>query len=338
MTALTFSWLQFGVCALLIGAAGPELSRSGDIIADKTGISGNWIGLVLLGAVTSLPELVTGVSSVTWANEPNIAVGDVFGSCVFNLLILVVVDFMHRETPVYRRAHQGHILSAGFGVILIGFAGLNLLVADHRATYAIGHVGLYTPILIGLYLLALRAVFTYERDHREAFVEGASERYPDVTLKTAIVRYLAAAVLVVAAGIWLPFAGTDLADAMGWKTTFVGSLFVAAATSLPELVVTIAAVRIGALNMAIANLLGSNLFNMLVLGVDDIFYLKGPILWNVSPAHAFSAASAVIMAGLVIVSLLSRPGKRLFRVIGWTSLGLFVLYIFNAYVVYLHGS
>ncbi|MGB2932235.1 MAG: hypothetical protein WBE08_06460 [Methyloceanibacter sp.] len=338
MTALTFSWLQFGVCALLIGAAGPELSRSGDIIADKTGISGNWIGLVLLGAVTSLPELVTGVSSVTWANEPNIAVGDVFGSCVFNLLILVVVDFMHRETPVYRRAHQGHILSAGFGVILIGFAGLNLLVADHRANYAIGHVGLYTPILIGLYLLALRAVFTYERDHREAFVEGASERYPDVTLKTAIVRYLAAAVLVVAAGIWLPFAGTDLADAMGWKTTFVGSLFVAAATSLPELVVTIAAVRIGALNMAIANLLGSNLFNMLVLGVDDIFYLKGPILWNVSPAHAFSAASAVIMAGLVIVSLLYRPGKRLFRVIGWTSLGLFVLYIFNAYVVYLHGS
>ena len=338
MTALTFSWLQFGVCALLIGAAGPELSRSGDIIADKTGISGNWIGLVLLGAVTSLPELVTGVSSVTWANEPNIAVGDVFGSCVFNLLILVVVDFMHRETPVYRRAHQGHILSAGFGVILIGFAGLNLLVADHRANYAIGHVGLYTPILIGLYLLALRAVFTYERDHREAFVEGASERYPDVTLKTAIVRYLAAAVLVVAAGIWLPFAGTDLADAMGWKTTFVGSLFVAAATSLPELVVTIAAVRIGALNMAIANLLGSNLFNMLVLGVDDIFYLKGPILWNVSPAHAFSAASAVIMAGLVIVSLLYRPGKGLFRVIGWTSLGLFVLYIFNAYVVYLHGS
>jgi len=338
MTALTFSWLQFGVCALLIGAAGPELSRSGDIIADKTGISGNWIGLVLLGAVTSLPELVTGVSSVTWANEPNIAVGDVFGSCVFNLLILVVVDFMHRETPVYRRAHQGHILSAGFGVILIGFAGLNLLVADHRANYAIGHVGLYTPILIGLYLLALRAVFTYERDHREAFVEGASERYPDVTLKAAIVRYLAAAVLVVAAGIWLPFAGTDLADAMGWKTTFVGSLFVAAATSLPELVVTIAAVRIGALNMAIANLLGSNLFNMLVLGIDDIFYLKGPILWNVSPAHAFSAASAVIMAGLVIVSLLYRPGKRLFRVIGWTSLGLFVLYVFNAYVVYLHGS
>jgi cation:H+ antiporter len=338
MTQLTLTWLQFGLCALLIGAAGPELSRSGDIIADKTGVSGNWIGLILLGAVTSLPELITGLSAVTVANEPNIAVGDIFGSCVFNLLILVAVDFMYRETPVYRRAHQGHILSAGFGVILIGFAGMNLLVADHRANYAIGHVGLYTPILVGLYLLAMRSVFTYERDHREAFVEGAAERYPDVTLQAAIIRYILAAMFVIAAGVWLPFAGAELADAMGWKTTFVGSLFVAAATSLPELVVTIAAVRIGALNMAIANLLGSNLFNMLALAIDDVFYAKGPLLWDVSPAHAFSAVSAVIMAGLVIVSLLYRPSRRLFRAVGWTSLGLFVLYLFNSYIVYLHGS
>jgi len=338
MTTLTLIWLQFGLCALFIGAAGPELSRSGDIIADKTGVSGNWIGLILLGAVTSLPELITGLSAVTVANEPNIAVGDIFGSCVFNLLILVAVDFMYRETPVYRRAHQGHILSAGFGVILIGFAGMNLLVADHRANYAIGHVGLYTPILVGLYLLAMRSVFTYERDHREAFVEGAAERYPDVTLQAAIIRYILAAMFVIAAGVWLPFAGAELADAMGWKTTFVGSLFVAAATSLPELVVTIAAVRIGALNMAIANLLGSNLFNMLALAIDDVFYAKGPLLWDVSPAHAFSAVSAVIMAGLVIVSLLYRPSRRLFRAVGWTSLGLFVLYLFNSYIVYLHGS
>jgi cation:H+ antiporter len=331
-------WLHFGLCALIIGVAGSELSRSGDIIADRTGLSTIWIGLVLLGVVTSLPELVTGISAVTATDEPNIAVGDVFGSCVLNLLILVAVDFMHREAPIYRRAYQGHILSAGFGVVLVGFAGLNLLIANHRGNYAIGHVGLYTPILIGLYLLAMRAVFTYEREHREAFVEGAAERYPDITLNAAVTRYAIAALLVVAAGIWLPFVGADLADAMGWRKTFVGSLFVAGVTSLPELVVTVAAIRIGALNMAIANLLGSNLFDMLALAVDDLFYAKGPILWAVSPAHAFSAASAVVMTGLVIVSLLYRPGKRLFRAVGWTSLGLFVLYLFNSYVVYLHGD
>ncbi len=83
---------------------------------------------------------------------------------------------------------------------------------------------------------------------------------------------------MVGAGVWLPFVGADLADAMGWQRSFVGSLFVACATSVPELVVTIAALRFGAVNMAIANLLGSNLFDILILAVDDIFYRKGPIV------------------------------------------------------------
>jgi len=335
---LVWAWTAFAVCAALIALAGPELSRSGDIIADKTGISGNWIGLVLLGTVTSLPELVTGVSAVTVARVPNIAVGDALGSCVFNLLILVVVDFMHREAPIYRRAHQGHILSAGFGVVLIGFAALNLLFASQGTVYAVGHVGLYTPIMVGLYLLAVRTVFSYEREHREAFVEGAEERYPNVTLKRAMARFALAAAVVVAAGAWLPFIGADLADQMGWGRTFVGSLFVAGATSLPELVVTMAALRFGAVNMAIANLLGSNLFDILVLAIDDAFYLDGPLFSDVSASHAFSAASAVTMTGLVVVSLLYRPTRRLFRTVGWTSLALFLIYLLNSYVVFLHGT
>ena len=199
VTTLAWVWFEFAACALLIGAAGPELSRSGDIIADKTGLSGNWIGLILLGTVTSLPELVTGISSVTAADVPSIAVGDVLGSCVFNLLILVALDFLHRETSVYQRSNQGHILSAGFGVILIGFAGLNLLLADQGTSYAIGHIGLYTPIIIGLYLLAVRTVFVYERDHREAFVEGAAERYPEISLQSAMLRFAIASAIVVAA-------------------------------------------------------------------------------------------------------------------------------------------
>ena len=338
MTTLVLVWLAFAACALLIGAAGPELSRSGDIIADKTGISGNWIGLILLGTVTSLPELVTGVSSVTVAQVPDIAVGNVFGACVFNLLILVVLDFLHRDMPVYRRAHQGHILSAGFGVVMIGFAGLNLTLAEQGLGYAIGHVGLYTPIIVGLYLLAVRTVFSYERQQREAFVEQADERYPEITLHRAVRRFAVAAVVIVAAGIALPFVGENLAEVMGWRQSFVGSVLVAVATTLPELIVSISALRIGALNMAIANLLGSNLFNVLILAADDVFYAEGPLFSDVSASHAFSAASAVTMTGLVIVSLLYRPVRRLFRTVGWTSLALFVIYLLNSYVVFLHGG
>ena len=139
------------------------------------------------------------------------------------------------------------------------------------------------------------------------------------------------------AGAWLPFVGVEIADVMGWRTTFVGTLFVAGATSLPELVVTISALRVGALNMAIANLLGSNLFDMLVLAIDDLAYLQGPLLSAVSPTHAVTAFAAVIMSGIVIVALLYRPATRFHGTIGWVSLSLLIVYLLSSYAIYLHG-
>jgi cation:H+ antiporter len=106
-------------------------------------------------------------------------------------------------------------------------------------------------------------------------------------------------------------------------------------TSLPEAVVTVAAVRIGALDMAIGNLFGSNLFNISILALDDLLYIHGPLLARVSPAHAVSALSAIMMTGVAIVGLLYRPKLRVFRTVGWTSTVLFVIYLLNAYLVYL---
>ncbi len=331
-------WLQLGACAALIAFAGTKLSGYADVIADKTGLSGNWIGLILLATVTSLPELATGISAVTIADAPNIAVGNVLGGCVFNLAILVALDFLHRGESVYRRANQGHILSAAFGVVLIGFVGLNLLLGDKAAALAVGHVGASTPVIVALYLIAMRAVFVHERDQTREFVETIAERYPQVTLRGAVIRYAAAAIVIVAAGIWLPFIGVQLASVMGWHKTFVGTLFVAIATSLPELAVTVAALRIGALDMAIGNLLGSNLFNIVILALDDLFFLKGPLLARVSSLHAMSAVSALVMTGIVIVGLLYRPRARILGAVGWISLGLLAVYLLNSFVLYLHGE
>ncbi|MEK7789952.1 MAG: sodium:calcium antiporter, partial [Planctomycetota bacterium] len=83
-----FLWFGFIVCTAVIVYSGTKLAKYGDIIAEKTGLGRMWIGVVLMASVTSLPELVTGISSVTYAGVPDIAVGDVLGSCVFNMLIL----------------------------------------------------------------------------------------------------------------------------------------------------------------------------------------------------------------------------------------------------------
>lgn len=334
MSETVLPWLKFALCALLIGTAGPFLTRYGDIIARLTGLSRSWIGLALLATATSLPELFTGISAVTVANAPNIAVGDALGSCVFNLTMLVVLDALSRDEPMYRRMDQGHVLTAGFGVILIGSAGAVLLLGSKGAGLGIGHVGVFTPFIIILYFVAMRAAFVYERRSGPTPLTADG---PDVTLRTALLRYAIAATVVVAAGIWLPFVGQELAEAMGWHTTFVGTLLVAAATSLPELVVTISALRLGAVDMAIGNLLGSNLFDVLVLAIDDIAYTQGPLLASVSPTHAITAFAATIMSGIFIVALLYRPETRIGGTVGWVSLSLLAVYVLSAYAVYLHG-
>jgi cation:H+ antiporter len=329
-------WAEFLLCAALIGIAGFRLSRYGDVIAEITGLSGSWIGLILLATATSLPELITGISAVTVAAAPDIAAGDVLGSCVFNLAILVALDFLHRHESVYRRASQGHLLSAGFGIILLGLVGINLLLADKNILPALGWIGLYSPLLGLLYMFSMRAVFLYEREQMAAFAEEVSEQYPRIRLRRAVTQYLAAAAVVVGAGTWLPSIGTALAGTMGWHNSFVGTLFIAAATSMPELSVTIGAVRIRAVDMAIANLLGSNLFNVCILAADDLAFLPGPLLSHVSSVHALSAFSAMVMTGIFIVGLLYRANTRLFRTVGWASIALLLVYLGNTYVLYLH--
>jgi len=260
-----------------------------------------------LSTATSLPELATGISSVSFADAPNIAVGDVLGSTVFNLVILVMLDALYKRETLYSRAAQGHILSASLGSILIAFAGFSLLLDQAGMSPALGHVGFYSPFIVLVYLVAMRAVYSYEHRTLSEYTEVSAERYSDVTLRSAVKGYALAAGAVVVAGTWLPFIAKDIAESMGWGRSFVGTLLVAGVTSAPEVAVTFSAMRIGALDMAIANLLGSNLFDIIILAVDDLFYTKGPLLANVDASHALTAFTAVMMSSLVAVGLTFRP-------------------------------
>jgi cation:H+ antiporter len=338
MQNLAVIWLSLFACLAVIGVAGVRLSRYGDIIAEMTGLSRGWVGLILLATVTSLPELVTGLSAVTVAQAPDIAVGDIFGSCVFNLLIIVLLDFLCHKESIYTRAHQGNVLSAGYGVVLIGLAGFNLLLYRDATFPAIGHVGLYTPTILLLYLLAMRSLYRYEHVQVSEYVEDRAELYPDTSLKQALRGYAMASGAVVAAGIWLPFIAKGLAVAMAWEQSFVATLFVAAITSAPEVVVTVAALRMGQIDLAIGNLFGSNLFNIAILAIDDLFYLPGPLLADVSLTHAASAFSAMMMSGLAVVGLVLRPASRVLRTVSWISLLLLVIYLLNTLFLYLHGD
>ncbi|MDP7563891.1 MAG: hypothetical protein QF841_05340 [Arenicellales bacterium] len=334
---MLITWVQFVGCLAVIGVAGVRLSRYGDAIADKTGLGGTWVGVMMLGTVTSLPELVTGVSSVTVAGVPEIAVGDVLGSCAFNLLLLVMLDLFYRQESVYTRASHGHVLGGGFGVILLGVVGFALLWSALGGVPALAHVGIYTPAIFLLYAIALRTVFLYSQRTLAEYAGEEPNRYPQLSLSQTLWRYLGAALFVVGAAVWLPFIGERLAATMGWHQSFVGTLFVAFVTSVPELVVTFAAMKLGALDMALGNLVGSNLFNIMILGVDDLFYTTGPLLAHVSVVHTATALTAMAMTGIAIVALLYHPRKRVLHTVGWASVLLAAVFLLNAWVLYRFG-
>jgi cation:H+ antiporter len=335
MDAAWVDWLQLAACATLILVAGSRLARYGNAIAQHTGLGGSWIGMVLMATVTSLPELVTGAASVTVADVPDIAVGNVLGACVLNLAMLVVLDALHRHASIYSVASQGHALGAAFGIVMLGVVAFGVQSAE-QLDLRLGHVGLVSLVLLGLYAVAIRSIYIYERGARTA--AAAAEAPAALTLRQAAWRYAAAAAVVVAAALWLPFAARGLAEAMGWSQSFVGTLLVALATTLPELTVTVAAVRLGALDLAIGNLVGSNLFNLAILGIDDLLYLKGPLLAAAAPAHALSATAAAVMSGALIVALVARPQARLLNAVGWTSVAIALVYFINAWLQFRHGG
>jgi cation:H+ antiporter len=335
---MTGALLQFGLCALLIARAGWTLSHCADRLAGFHGWGRGWVGLALLGTVTSLPELASGISAVAVVGAPNLAVGNALGACVVNLGFLVVVDALQREQPMYRAAAATHVLSAAFGVVLLGLAALAML-AGPRAP-AVMNLGLASPLLLGGYLLALRSVQAQGTavDAAEAAAVATADPERRRGIRREWQRFAIAAAVVLAAGSALPYAADRVAEAAGWSRSFVGTVFMAVATTLPEMAVTLGALRIGALDLAIGNLLGSNLFNVTILAVDDLFHPGGPLLAAVAPVHVGTAVTAMTMAGGVLVGLVMRPQGRVLRVLSWVSVGLLAGVLVNALLLALAGD
>jgi cation:H+ antiporter len=335
---MLLTWFLFILCAAVILVAGTQLSRYGDVIADMTGLGRTWIGVVLLASVTSLPELITGFSSTAIFRVPDIAMGDIAGSCMFNLLIIAMLDALHGPAPISTRVHQGQILAASFGVVLLGLVGLSIILGDMLPV--IGWVSVSSVFFVGIYLLAMRVIFTYEQRRlvEEFVAEMATEaevRHPSPVRVYGL--FTLNAVLIVGAALYLPGLAETLAEMTGLGQTFFGTLFVALSTSLPEVVVSIAALRIGAIDMAVGNIFGSNLFNIGILALDDLFYTPGPLLAAIETSHSIAVMAAMIMTAIAIVGLTYRSdSKRLF--VAWDSVGIAVVYALANVMLYLRSG
>jgi len=323
-------WVGFLAVTALILFSGTRLTRYGDIISERSGLSRLWLGLVLMAGVTSLPELATGVSAVM-SDLPDIAAGNILGSCVFNVFILGLLDTLSRKVPLSSKVNQGNILSAGMSILFLGGVALSLFLGARLP--GLGWVGFYTPLLIVGYLGTMRMAFKFEKRHPlPRSIGGAGAAGAGLTLRAAIIRYAFHAAVVVGAAVFLPSIAKGIAETTGLGQTFVGNIFVAVSTSFPELTVSVAALRIGAVDMAVGNIFGSNIFNMFILAIEDLLYFKGPILSFVTAQHMIPSLTAMAMTGLAVAGLIYNLEKKRF-LWAWDSFGIILIFAVNLYLL-----
>jgi cation:H+ antiporter len=322
-------WLELLVCAATIVIAGVKLSKYGDVIAVQTGLGGTWIGLILLATVTSLPELISGVSAVTLHNLPDLAVGGVLGSCLFNIVILSMLDLAAGSTPLSVRVHHSHILSAGFGIILLAFVCISKLF--FKPEWSWGWIDPFSVAYLVIYAVAMRTVFQFETKRKltEPAPEAAAPDAQKSLLKSSLLFILFSG-FIVAASLALPDVANRIGEQTGLSETFVGSSLVAITTSLPEVIVSLAAARIGAFDMAVGNVLGSNLFNVAILGIEDACYTHGPLLQLASNQHIMSALVAVVTTAIAVVGITFRAEKKILAMT-WDSVAIVCCYFAATY-------
>lgn len=332
-------WIEFIVCAALITWAGSLLSKYGDVIAEKTGLGRAWIGAILIAGVTSLPELASGVSAVTWLHAPNLAAGAVLGSCLFNLALIAMIDLAYQPGRVLAKAQDVHILSGGLGVLMLGMVVMGVLIGPALNGFGGLGVSILSIVIFLLYLIGGKMIAGLEKERAIEVLEkvAVEGNYDKISARKAYIIFILSGIAVVALGIWLASIGDRLAATTGLSRSFVGNLFLALTTSLPEIAASLAAIHIGAIDLAIGNVLGSNLFNIALFFAFDLADGRANFWASLTTANAFAAVMTIMMTGVVIISLMYRASPKTPYRFSWDGLALAAMYIGSIAVLYVLG-
>jgi len=319
---------------VVIFFTGKNLVKYGDILAEKLNLGKTIIGLFFIASITSLPELITGISATVIVKAPDLLAGDIFGSCMANIFLLSVLDAFVKQQPITTKVHHGFTLSASFGVLLISTASLAIVLGNDNLT--VGWVSAFSFVIITVYMVALRLTTNYERRLLKKATEEIAIvlRYKEIPLKDVFLKYSINAAIIVVAASLLPERGEAIIRTFGLSETFFGSFFIAITTSLPELAVSVAAIKLNLFQIAVANLLGSNIFNIFIFSLADFLFTDGSIFSHLSYTNLIPALFAILMTSVVTVGLIYKVEKKFFF-LGNESVLLILLYITGIYLTYI---
>ncbi|NOX44935.1 MAG: hypothetical protein GXO72_04275 [Caldiserica bacterium] len=324
-------WGIFGLSALAVVIAGYKLGQYGDEIAEATGIERAWIGMLLLATVTSLPELATTVTAGAIV-APQIALGNIFGSNLFNMALLFVMEAVsfwilgQRDLPpLLANVGYGQLRYASVAISLTALAVVGIGLGSGGEFLGMGPVS--WAILV-VYPLGVWALYR-PRDPGA----GLPPRPRDAVVP--LLKFAAAAAVVIVAGMYLARTGKGIALRTRLTGTFMGAIFIAASTSLPELMSCIGALRIRSFDLLVGNLFGSNMFNIFTIPFADLAY-RGSLLPAGSREQMVVAALSVVLMSIAAFGI-ERRSRRRFLGIGPEAWGILLVYLVAVYVLFRRG-
>ncbi|MFQ5591722.1 MAG: sodium:calcium antiporter [Phycisphaerae bacterium] len=346
------TWALFAelvMAGAVVVMAGSLFTRYAAVLAERLNLGSGWIGLILLATVTSLPELVTAGTATTIGNV-DLALGAILGSCCFNITLIVLLNALLGGGSVLRKVSAAHVLTSSFGLLLIGEALLGMVLLDKFSSRSrISQVGelCWAALIAVTYLGCVRLVYRFERTLGEDKVAKRVRHSVGAGLWS---KLAATATVLVAASWWLALLGDTLSTheikmiGRPLGATFVGACFLALATSLPEIVTSIASVRMGNVDLALGNIFGSNMFNIFVI----------PFLKVVSVCHgdarllateAFTGTQnliagllAIVLTAIALGGLAYKSQGKLLRRFGFDSILIAIAYCGGMLLLLMDGS
>ena len=323
----------FGTAAFFVWIAGSRLAGYADAIASRTRLSQAFLGMVLLGVATSLPEIATTVTAASIGNAQLVA-GNLFGGVALQMAVLAIVDLavvrgaLTFFTPQPVLLFQGVMLllllatslaaaAAGEPVAFLGIGATPILLfAGYLMTVRLSHSGDYLP--------KWRA--TNEPAPQRDTPAGGRDRSEGMSIGRLSVFSAVSGLVILAAGWALARTGDALAEQTKLGASFVGVALVAASTSLPELSTTLGAVRRGNHEMAVSNVLGTNCLEVALFLLADVVYRGGPILAAADRSAIFAGTIGMVVTCIFLLGLLERRDRTILRM-GVDSLGVLVVYV-----------
>ena len=339
--------IELVICGGIVIYAGGRMAGMGDKLAAITGLGRTWVGAVILGGVTSLPELVVTIGAVTVVAAPSLVFGNVLGSNCFNLLIIIFLDVTLIGGVVLSRGGKAHTLSAALGLLLMLIVAAGLLLGGQGGLMEAAPWA-FSVLLAIVFVIAIRVMYTQGRKAAATAPSDPDEvKITPVEKRRTLVMFSVFAAVIVGAGLWLCVLGDRLGahEFPGGFTlgrTFVGFLFIALATSLPELSVSISAARRGFYDMALGNIFGSNIANMSFIFIGEIFLKAHGDVYMFSSKlnHAallVTVGAACLMTVIAIIGMARRSKGTLLR-LGYGSIAMLLTYLAAMYFVFTLSS